>query len=928
MSRWKTGVLISILGSLTGAAGAVRCQVIDDLRLNQIQVIGTHNSYHCVPVEGVRNLISAGGQERALALDYTHRPLEEQFGRLGIRQIELDVYADPEGGKYSRPAARGIVRLAGGDPGPDPNAQGELDRPGFKVLHVPDVDYLSHAATFRGALSQLSAWSAAHPGHVPITVLVEVKDEAVPGVPTRPVPVGQAELEALESEILEVLGKDRLITPDFVRGDGTSLREVVTGRGWPDLNSCRGRVFFALDNDGRIRDQYLALHPELRGAVLFADAGSTAHPAAAWFKRNDPIGGFEEIQGLVRSGFMVRTRADADTREARSGASERRDRALASGAQAISTDYPVADLWKSAYEVRFPGVHVARGNPVSGPPGWWRSELESAAVIAQVERQLAGEAELMLTGGRIVTMDPARPRASALAVRRGRIVAVGSEAELRTLRGDRTRVEDLQGKVVLPGFHDAHAHPGPVYEEESPHASLDLSPPRVGTFEALIALLQWKAARTPKGLPISGRGYRDPVLGRHPTRWDLDKASTEHPIYITHSSGHLGVVNSKALELAGVTRETADPPGGAFDRDAEGNPNGICRERAMSRVRSSAPQGAEPTDAERQAGIVRHFRDLLREGVTSVTVAGTSLAQSRRLRQAAEVLGGPRLHIMVREGEIDAVAALKSAGKLGDAWLSYGTVKLFHGNSLSGRTCWLSEPYADQPDYFGIPPARTQDELDRLISRVHEAGLQAAVHTNGDREIDMVLLAMERAVARAPRADHRHRIEHGSVMPAALEERLAKLRCVLAPHSYLHEHGATMEAYGAWRWRFMHPSRTALDRGIVVAGNSDYPVSAARPLLRIEDLVTRRSGDGKVYGPEQRIGVLEAIETWTWGSAYAAFQEEFKGMLAAGKVADWVVLGEDPAEVAEERIDQIPVLETVIDGHVVSRVDAAPRLER
>ncbi len=334
------------------AAVAGRATADEPLRLNQIQVLGTHNSYHLAPEPAVMAVLRAGGGNRADGLDYSHRPLAEQFGRLGIRQIELDVFADPEGGLYARK---------------DTPADDPLRQPGLKVLHVPDIDTRSTVPTFAGALAQVRAWSAAHPDHVPILVLVELKDEANAGLPTRPIPFDAAGLDAVDAAIRAVFGPGTVFTPDDLRSDSDSLPAAIAARGWPALDAVRGRVLFALDNEGRLRDLYLAGHPALRGRAMFATAPDLDHPAAAWFKLNDPEAQADTIRTAVQRGYLVRTRADADTVQARRNDPTRRDRALASGAQFVSTDYPEARPELSPYVVRLPGGVAARPNPVSAP---------------------------------------------------------------------------------------------------------------------------------------------------------------------------------------------------------------------------------------------------------------------------------------------------------------------------------------------------------------------------------------------------------------------------------------------------------------------------------------------------------------------------------------------------------------------------------
>jgi hypothetical protein len=346
------------------------------VRLNQIQVIGTHNSYHLEPVAAVRALIAASGERQAQALEYTHRPLAEQFTDLGIRQIELDLFADPEGGRYAQPAGATIVQNLGQDPGLPLDPDQRLAKPGLKVLHVPDIDYRTTVLTFVDALQQIRDWSRSHPWHVPILVLLELKEQATPALPTKPLPFDRDQLEALEREILSVFPRHHILTPDDVRGDHGSLPQAIQTRGWPPLDQVRGRVVFALDNEDQVRDRYLEGHPALRGRLLFASVPET-DPAAAWFKVNDPVRHDDRIRSLVEQGYLVRTRADAETREARTNDPRRRERALASGAQFVSTDYPVPDPRLSSYCVRLPGQIVARANPISGRDLPQNVELET-----------------------------------------------------------------------------------------------------------------------------------------------------------------------------------------------------------------------------------------------------------------------------------------------------------------------------------------------------------------------------------------------------------------------------------------------------------------------------------------------------------------------------------------------------------------------
>lgn len=342
------------------------CCLAVEPRLNQIQVIGTHNSYHVAPHADLMGLLKVTSKTLAEGLDYSHKPLSEQFGRQGIRQIELDVFADPQGGLFAEPSSRKTLKALGKDPGPDPDVDGVLRRPGLKVLHVQDIDYVSTVSTFTIALQQIRDWSQQNPNHVPIMVLVEVKDGAITALPTKPIPFDKVALDSVDREIDAVFAREAIFTPDDLRGGCETLPQAIKEHGWPILDTVRGKVMFGLDNEGKTRDLYLEGHHALAGRRMFATAPEDDHPAAAWFKINDPIKSFDRIQEIVSKGFLVRTRADADTRQARANDLTQRDKALASGAQFVSTDYPEPRPDFSSYSVQFEGKVVARLNPVNG----------------------------------------------------------------------------------------------------------------------------------------------------------------------------------------------------------------------------------------------------------------------------------------------------------------------------------------------------------------------------------------------------------------------------------------------------------------------------------------------------------------------------------------------------------------------------------
>lgn len=517
-------------------------------------------------------------------------------------------------------------------------------------------------------------------------------------------------------------------------------------------------------------------------------------------------------------------------------------------------------------------------------------------------------------------------RAEAFAVGDGMILAIGRSNDISAMAGPATQLMDLNGATVVPGFNDAHIHPRTRFSEDSIHGTIDAT-----GFEAIAALVQRfqrKAAKLPANTWIIGLGYQDTRLGRHLNRYDLDEISTEHPIFVAHASFHLAAVNSLALDLAGLDAQSSPPPGGEYVRNADGDLTGLLKETAAFQfINIDDISPAIPpllpalSEAERLEAYLAEFREFSSKGITSINHAGASLAQFSLYQKLVEAGMPVRVGVMFEEGSLDdAISAGLKTGH-GNDHLSVTAIKIFHGNSLSGRTAWLKEPYAHDPDYYGLPVSRNQQSLNALISKIYRNGFQAAVHANGDREIEMVLDAFETVLGSSPKQDHRFRIEHASVMNQGLLDRALALGVVVAPHSYVYEHGDKMEAYGSFRWDWMHANRSFIEMGITNAGNSDYPVSAADPLLRIQSLVTRRFRDGKQYGKNQTISVPQAISVWTLGSATASFAESRLGTLEPGKLADFVVIERNPSEVELESIKDVRVLATYIDGKEVYRLD-------
>lgn len=336
------------------------------IKINQIQVIGTHNSYHAGIAPSESKIWQAKYADAYKGLDYQHQPLPQQFDS-GVRQIELDIFADSKGGLYAHPSGPTSVAAAKLplDPEFDPN--GVMNKPGFKVMHIQDVDYRSTCQPFIACLQQVRDWSHAHPGHVPIFILVETKQGKPKGEVQRTEPESftSATFDALDAEIRSVFPPNEMITPDDVRGHYDTLNEAVLAGNWPTLSSARGKVVFLMDQ-APVGPVYLAGHPSLRGRVLFTNA-EPGQPDAAFIERND--GPADDITALVRKGYLIRTRTDSDTKQARTNDTSTRDAMIASGAQLLSTDYPVNEpaRWPGHFVVTLPGKAVARCNPVDAP---------------------------------------------------------------------------------------------------------------------------------------------------------------------------------------------------------------------------------------------------------------------------------------------------------------------------------------------------------------------------------------------------------------------------------------------------------------------------------------------------------------------------------------------------------------------------------
>jgi predicted amidohydrolase YtcJ len=519
------------------------------------------------------------------------------------------------------------------------------------------------------------------------------------------------------------------------------------------------------------------------------------------------------------------------------------------------------------------------------------------------------EPDMVLVNGNVYTVDDAQPRAQAFAVKHGRFVAVGSNDDIRNLATRNTTILDAEGMTVTPGLIDAHCHPSGVRELTGVNVNLE-------TVEQVKAVLAKKAAETPPDYWVTGYMYDDTKLDRPVTRHDLDEAVPNHPASVGHRGGHTGVYNSVAFELAGVTVETPDPQGGHFYREG-GQLTGKVAELAR-RVFDDVGKREEITRATYQAGVKFISEAMTRAGITSVHRTGGGSTSLIALQDAYHA--GEMRFRMYFFPSGDAIRQLTEAGirtGFGDEWLRIGAAKYYADGSASERTMRMSTPYVGRPDDYGIL-TMTQEEIYEAVDYAHQAGWQIGIHANGDVAIDMVLKAYERAQREWPRSDPRHRIEHCTLINPDLLRRIKAVGAIPAPfYTYVYYHGDKWGEYGEEKLRNMFAHRSFLDYGIPVAPASDYMPGPYEPMMALQSMVTRTDFRGNEWGPNQRISVDEALRICTMNGAYASFEEDVKGSITPGKLADFVILGADPHAVDPGTLKDIPIVRTVVGGRTM-----------
>jgi predicted amidohydrolase YtcJ len=531
-----------------------------------------------------------------------------------------------------------------------------------------------------------------------------------------------------------------------------------------------------------------------------------------------------------------------------------------------------------------------------------------------------GSPDLVLLNGQAYTVDDAQPQAQAFAVSNGRFTAVGSTDEVRSLAGPGTEVMDAEGMTVTPGFIDAHSHPAGAGLSQLLHVNVN-----VRSIAEIKEALRARANETPPGEWVVGVMYDDTKLaeGRPLRRTDLDEAVPNHPVQVNHRGGHTGVYNSRAFEVAGVTAQTPDPEGGTFYRE-NGELTGRVAEKARYAINKHVP--SESTREQRRDGVELISKKMAAAGLTSVHDVWCG-AEDLTAYQDARRAGA--LHFrtyLFPGGGTDLYAALKTAGLrtgFGDEWLRLGAVKYAADGSASERTMRMSTPYEERPDDYGIL-TMNQEEVHEAVEDAVRHGFQIGIHANGDVAIDMVLNAYERAQRNGAQEEARFRIEHCSLVNENLLRRIKAVGAVPTPfYTYAHYHGNKWGEYGEEKMRRMFAHKSFLEHDIPVASASDYPPGPFPPMMAIQSMVTRKDFDGRVWGPNQRISVDQALRVCTRNGAYASFEEDLKGSITPGKLADFTVLAEDPHGVEPDRIKDIEVVRTVAGGRTTHAVSGA-----
>ena len=546
--------------------------------------------------------------------------------------------------------------------------------------------------------------------------------------------------------------------------------------------------------------------------------------------------------------------------------------------------------------------------------------LTAGAQATQVPTASDKDPDLIVINARVYTMDTPAPRAEAFAVTNGRFTTVGATNGIKGLAGSRTQTFDAKGMTVVPGFIDCHNHAGGevLLNEVLVGNPFDVE---FVTIASVIDKLKGKTRQTPAGTWVEGYFFDDTKVKdkRALNIRDLDQVSREHPVIVRHRGGHTYFYNSKAFEMAGVTKNTPNPMGGTFDKDEQGELNGRVTDLASAAFNKVGTRRTlTPAEREQRArdGIAHISKQFARYGLTSVHHQGGNLQAMQDVRARGDLLH--RISYESSGPVLDAMIAAGIQTGFGDEWIRIGsTSEHMVDGSFSERTMALSAPYPGvTPPYKGNI-TETQETLNAWVERVHRAGIQVNCHANGDVAIDMYLTAAERALKLVPRANARPKITHCTLVNPDLVRRIKAIGAVPALFTtYAYYNPDKFVYYGQETMKSCMAFRSLLDAGVYAAAGSDFSPGPFAALMGIQGMVTRTGWDGSVWGANQRISVSEAIAVNTCNGAWASGEEAIKGSITAGKFADYVVLADDPHTVAAEKIKDIQIVRTVVGGRI------------
>jgi predicted amidohydrolase YtcJ len=541
------------------------------------------------------------------------------------------------------------------------------------------------------------------------------------------------------------------------------------------------------------------------------------------------------------------------------------------------------------------------------------------ALTIAAAAQSKAVADLIITHANVWTGDETHPRAQAVAVFGDRIIAVGSNADIEGLRGPGTKVMDAGGKLLLPGFNDAHVHFVSGGEQLDSVQLNDAT--STGEFVRRIAE---RAKKTPKGEWIQGGDWDETKWPGSPlpTKEMIDSVTPDNPVFVSRYDGHSYLANSVALKLAGVTMQTPDPPGGTIVRDAQGNPTGDMKDAAADLVSKVIPL---PSHAQLMRAVKRALEHAASVGVTSVQNMDpdyADVAVYAELLQAGELT--TRIYAAPLITQVDDQVKIGIRHAFGGPYLRIGAVKAFADGSLGSRTAYFFEPFSDQPDNHGL----LSDEMQPLslmrdrMMRADSAGLQICTHAIGDQAISIILDLYTDVVKADGAADRRFRIEHAQHMGAKDFDRFAQLKVIASvqPYHAIDDGRWAEPRIGHDRASRTYAFRTFLEHGVHLAFGTDWDIAPLNPMLGLYAAVTRATLDGKNpngWFPEQKLTVEESVRAYTMGSAYAEFQEKEKGSITTGKLADMVVVSDDIFSIDPAKIRDVKVLKTIVGGRVV-----------